>query len=116
MESRCLEMRAEKAVQQLTGEECPCRLRFHPTPAYAPNSSKTQGKSQEAPPGTLTPLATFRQLHHISEKAVEIAVRRNKLAVVRGAVYGTTTGYPRDRSRRRPQITLHVSASTILNG
>jgi hypothetical protein len=42
-------------------------------------------KARKPLPGTLTPLATFRQLHHISEKAVGIAVQRNKLAVVRGA-------------------------------
>lgn len=47
--------------------------------------SKRKTKARKALPGTLVPLATFRQLHNVSEKAVENAVGRGKLAVVRGA-------------------------------
>lgn len=44
---------------------------------------KTTTKSKKLP-AILTPLSTFRQIHGISEKAVENAIQRNKLAVVRG--------------------------------
>jgi hypothetical protein len=47
--------------------------------------SKRKTKARKNLPSTLVPLATFRQLHNVSEKAVENAVGRNKLAVVRGA-------------------------------
>lgn len=47
--------------------------------------SKRKAKARQNLPGTLTPLATFRQLHNISAKAVEIAIEKNRLAVQRGA-------------------------------
>ena len=47
--------------------------------------SKRKAKARKSLPGTLVPLATFRQLHSVSEKAVENAVQRGRLAVVRGA-------------------------------
>lgn len=50
-----------------------------------PARSKRKAKARKKLPGTLTPLATFRQVHGVSEKAVENAVQRKKLAVVRGA-------------------------------
>ena len=55
-----------------------------PPKPTAKKRGKRKGRARKLLPGTLTPLATFRQLHGISEKAVEIAVQRNKLAVVRG--------------------------------
>ncbi len=55
-----------------------------PPKPTAKKRGKRKAKARKLLPGTLTPLATFRQLHGISEKAVEIAVQRNKLAVVRG--------------------------------
>jgi hypothetical protein len=56
-----------------------------PPKPTAKKRGKRKAKARKLLPGTLTPLATFRQLHHISEKVVGIAVQRNKLAVVRGA-------------------------------
>ena len=50
-----------------------------------PVRSKRKSKTRKNLPGTLTPLATFRQLHNVTEKAVENAVQRGRLAVVRGA-------------------------------
>ena len=55
-----------------------------PPKPTAKKRGKRKAKARKLLPGTLTPLATFRQTHGISEKAVEIAVQRNKLAVVRG--------------------------------
>jgi uncharacterized coiled-coil protein SlyX len=46
---------------------------------------KRKTKARKNLPGTLTPLATFRQLHNVTEKAVENAVQRGRLTVVRGA-------------------------------
>jgi hypothetical protein len=43
---------------------------------------KTKAKNL---PRTLMPLSTFRQIHGVSEKAVENALQRGKLAAVRGA-------------------------------
>ena len=47
--------------------------------------SKRKAKTRKNLPGTLTPLATFRQLHNISAKAVDIAIEKNRLTVQRGA-------------------------------
>jgi hypothetical protein len=46
-------------------------------------TTKTRAKKQL--PGTLTPLSLFRQMHGITEKAVDNAVQREKLSVRRGA-------------------------------
>jgi hypothetical protein len=56
-----------------------------PPKPTAKKRSKRKTRARKDLPGTLTPLAIFRQTHGISEKAVENAIQRNKLAVVRGA-------------------------------
>jgi hypothetical protein len=59
-----------------------------PTPTAPPKpTAKKRGKRKTKArnlPRTLMPLSTFRQVHSVSEKAVENAVQRGKLAVVRG--------------------------------
>jgi len=56
-----------------------------PPPLTRPARRKRKAKARKLLPATLTPLASFRQAHGISEKAVEIAIQKNRLAVKRGA-------------------------------
>lgn len=56
-----------------------------PPKPRAKKRGKRKTKARKPLPATFVPLSTFRQLHHITEKAAEIAIQRNKLAVVRGA-------------------------------
>jgi hypothetical protein len=50
-----------------------------------PVRRKRQAKTRKKLPSTLIPLATFRQMHNVSEKAVDHAIEHNKLATQRGA-------------------------------
>jgi len=55
-----------------------------PPKPTAKKRSKRKTKARNLP-RTLMPLSTFRQVHGVSEKAVENAIQRGKLAAVRGA-------------------------------
>ncbi len=55
-----------------------------PPKPTAKKRRKRKAKARKMLPSALVPLSIFRQAHGISEKAVENAVMRNKLAVVRG--------------------------------
>jgi hypothetical protein len=56
-----------------------------PPKPTAKKREKRKTKARKPLPASYVPLATFRQLHKISEKAVEIAIQKNRLAVQRGA-------------------------------
>lgn len=56
-----------------------------PPKPTAKKRGKRKAKARKPLPASYVPLATFRQLHKISEKAVEIAIQKNRLAVQRGA-------------------------------
>lgn len=68
---------------------------------------KTTKKSKKLP-ATLTPLSTFRQLHGVSEKAVDNAIQRNKLVVIRGAWHtnNRAIGIALDRQAQQQFYTL----------
>jgi hypothetical protein len=76
--------RARNAAPSASASTTPSTRTAAPPKPTAKKRGKRKAKARKLLPGTLTPLATFRQAHGISEKAVEIAVQRNKLAVVRG--------------------------------
>src|SRR5216684_560372 len=60
-----------------------------PPPAPPPKPTakkrgKRKTKARKPLPATFVPLSTFRQLHRISDKAVEYAMEKQKLTVKRG--------------------------------
>lgn len=55
-----------------------------PPKPTAKKRGKRKTKARKPLPASHVPLATFRQLHKISEKAVEYAMEKQKLAVKRG--------------------------------
>lgn len=50
-----------------------------------PARRKRKAKARKPLPTAYVPLASFRQLHKMSEKAVDIAIQKSRLAVKRGA-------------------------------
>jgi hypothetical protein len=82
LEERIVSAQSSQAVAQIARPSSP-------TPAPAPRSSPTRTKAKKttkgkALPRGLIPMYVFRQLHGISDKAVEHAIETGKLSVVRG--------------------------------
>lgn len=79
-----LNARLEQLLTELQRARASTPPQEHPPKPTVKKRGKRKTKARNLP-RTLTPLFTFRQVHSISEKAVENAAQRNKLAVVRGA-------------------------------